>query len=334
MKIPTPKQLPSGSWRVQITKDGKRRSFTAENPAAAIALALDGNKKAPQSVTLGACIDEYIQLRSSVLSPSTLMAYNSYRSHRFQPYMMRKVAEIDRRTLQRMVNEESRQVSAKTVKNAWALVSASLAEYGIDTSGINLPQVPRRERPYLTGAEIRKFCEAVKGEPCEIPALLALCSLRRSEIYALEWSDVDLKNNTIFVRRATVKGDSGFVTKETTKTETSTRVVPIIIPQLADALKRCAPKSGRVVSGYPNTLYNQINRVCASAGLPCVGVHGLRHSFASLCHETGINELECAKMGGWSDLGTMKKIYTHLSEKQLSDAAERLTGFFSHFEMP
>ena len=334
MKIPTPKQLPSGSWRVQITKDGKRCSYTADNPAAAIALALDGNKKTPQSVTLGACIDEYIQLRSSVLSPSTLMAYNSYRSHRFQPYMMRKVAEIDRRTLQRMVNDESRQVSAKTVKNAWALVSASLAEYGVDTSGINLPQVPRRERPYLTGAEIRKFCEAVKGEPCEIPALLALCSLRRSEIYALEWSEVDLKNYTIFVRRATVKGDSGFVTKETTKTETSTRIVPIIIPQLADALKRCAPKSGRVVSGYPNTLYNQINRVCASAGLPCVGVHGLRHSFASLCHETGINELECAKMGGWSDLGTMKKIYTHLSEKQLSDAAERLTGFFSHFQMP
>ena len=332
MKIPTPKQLPSGSWRVQISKDGKRHSFTAENPAAAIALALEGNKKAPQSVTLGACIDEYIQLRSSVLSPSTLMAYNSYRSHRFQPYMNRKVAEIDRRTLQRMVNDESRQVSAKTVKNAWALVSASLAEYGVDTAGINLPQVPRRERPYLTGAEILKFCEAVMGEPCEIPALLALCSLRRSEIYALDWSDVDLKHNTIFVRRATVKGEAGFVTKETTKTETSTRVVPIIIPQLADALERGEAKSGRVVSGHPNTLYHQIKRVCAKHGLPDVSPHSLRHSFASLSYELGINELETMKMGGWRDLGTMRKIYTHLSERQLSDAAERLTGFFSHFE--
>ena len=281
MKIPVPKQLPSGSWRVQIMIDGKRVSFTADNPAAAIALAMRENKKTPQGVTLGECIDEYIQLRSSVLSPSTLMAYNSYRSHRFQPYMTRKLSDIDRRTLQRMVNDEAQTVSPKTVKNAWGLVSAALGEYDISTSGINLPAVPRRERPYLTATEILQFCKAVHGEPCEIPALLALCSLRRSEIYALTWDDVDLRNNIIFVRRATVKGEDGFVTKETTKTETSTRVVPIIVPQLADALKAQKPKCGRVVSGYPNTLYNQINRVCADAGLPCVGVHGLRHSFAS-----------------------------------------------------
>ena len=332
MKVPKPVQLPSGSWRCQIMRDGKRYSFTADNPAAAISLAM-GDKKTPQGVTLGACIDEYILFRSSVLSPSTLMAYNSYRAHRFQHYMTIKVSEIDRRTLQRMVNEEARQVSPKTVKNAWGLVSASLTEYGVDTSGINLPAIPRKERPYLTATEVLQFCRAVKGEQCEIPALLALCSLRRSEIYALTWEDVDLQNKTITVHRATVKGGDGFVTKDTTKTETSTRIVPIIIPQLVDALKAYKPKSGRIVQGYPNTLYNQINRVCVSAGLPCVGVHGLRHSFASLCHYMCINELECAKIGGWSDLGTMKKIYTHLSDKQISDAAQKLTGFFSHFEM-
>lgn len=332
MKVPKPVQLPSGSWRCQIMRDGKRYSFTADNPAAAIALAM-GDKKTPQGVTLGACIDEYILFRSAVLSPSTLLSYQSYRAHRFQPYMNIKVSEIDRRTLQRMVNEEARQVSPKTVKNAWGLVSASLSEYGLDTSGIILPAIPRKERPYLTAQEVLAFCRAVRGEQCEIPALLALCSLRRSEIYALTWEDVDLQNMTVAVHRATVKGEDGFVTKDTTKTETSTRIVPIIIPQLVDALKAYKPKSGRIVQGYPNTLYNQINRACVSAGLPCVGVHGLRHSFASLCHYMGINELECAKIGGWSDLGTMKKIYTHLSDRQITDAAQKLTQFF-HSEMP
>jgi len=330
MRIPKPQQLPSGSWRVQITRNGKRLSFTADNPAQAIALAL-GNEKMPQGVTLGACIDEYIYLRSSVLSPSTLLAYKSYREHRFQHYMTVKVSEIDRRTLQRMVNDEARRVSPKTVKNAWGLVSASLGEYGIDTSGINLPAVPRKERPYLTADEILKFCAAAKGDPCEIPALLALCSLRRSEIYALDWQDVDLQNKLITVHRATVKGEDGFITKDTTKTETSTRVVPIIIPQLYDALTLCKAKSGRVVSGYPNTLYQQVKRVCVRAGVPVVSPHSLRHSFASLCYEKGVNELECAKIGGWHDLGTMKKIYTHLSEKQISDAAKKL---ISHFETP
>ena len=136
------------------------------------------------------------------------------------------------------------------------------------------------------------------------------------------------QKKTLTVHRATVKGDSGFITKQTGKTDASSRVVPIIIPQLVDALKRQADKSGPVVKGYPNTLYNQINRLCVAHGLPQVGVHGLRHSFASLCHHLGVPEMECARMGGWSDLGTMRKIYTHLSEQQMSQAAERLTGFF------
>ena len=331
MKYPTPARLPSGKYRCQIMKDGKRYSFTADNPAEAISLALefrDGNKKTPRGITLGACIDDYIQLRSAVLSPSTLTAYRSYRENRFQAYMPARVEDIDRRVLQKMVNDEARIVSPKTVKNAFGLVSAALSEYGVATSGINLPAIPHNERPYLTHDEILQFCHAVKGRPCEIPALLALCSLRRSEIFAIEWSDVDLKKKTLTVHRATVKGDDGFVTKQTGKTDASSRVVPIIIPQLVDALKRQADKSGPVVSGYPNTLYNQINRLCATHGLPQVGVHGLRHSFASLCHHLGVPEMECARMGGWSDLGTMRKIYTHLSEQQMSQAAERLTGFF------
>ena len=328
---PTPSQLPSGSWRCQVTKDGKRYSFTADNPAEAISLAIefrDGTKKTPQGETLGACIGGYIQLRSAVLSPSTLMAYRSYRDHRFAKYMDLRLEDVDRRVLQKMVNEEARKVSAKTVKNAWGLVSASLAECGIDVSGINLPAVPRRERPYLTATEVLEFCNIVRGKPCEIPALLALCSLRRSEIYALTWEDVDLKNKTITVRRAVVKGDAGFTEKETGKTEASARTVPIIVPQLVDALRACKAVSGRVVGGYPNTLYHQINRLCEAHGLPCVGVHGLRHSFASLCHYLGVPEMECAKMGGWSDLGTMKKIYTHLSEAEMTRAANRLADFF------
>ena len=333
-KYPKPVQLPSGSYRCQVMKDGKRYSFTADDPATAIMQAVEfrdgAYKKTPRGVTLWACIEEYILFREAVLSPSTIVAYRSYLSHRFQPYMNRNIEDLDSRTLQKMVNDEARQVSPKTVKNAWGLVTAALAEYNISTAGVNLPQIPHHERPWLTADEVLKFCKAVKGEPCEIPALLALCSLRRSEIVALDWKDVDLKAKTIRVHRAMVKGESGFVVKDTNKTDRSTRTVPIIIPQLVDALKAQKGKSGRIVQGYPNSIYSQINRLCEAAGLPQVGVHGLRHSFASLCHYLGIPEMECARIGGWSDLGTMRKIYTHISESQLTDAAAKL---ISHFEM-
>lgn len=331
-RYPVPVELPSGSWRCQVTVDGVRRSVTAGSPQEAISQALllrDGIKrKGPQDFSLGAVIDEYIQLRESVLSPSTVVAYKSYRNHLFQNYMGRDIRKLDRRQLQRMVNDEAKTRSAKTVKNAFGLVSAALKEYQISTEGINLPQIPHKERPWLPADEVLLFCDMVRGQKCEIPALLALCSLRRSEIYALDWKDVDLKAGTVTVRRSKVKGENGYVLKDTNKTDSSTRVVPIIIPQLIDALKAQKAKSGLVCTGDPNTLYKQVNALCAKAGLPQVGVHGLRHSFASLCHHLGIPEMECAKMGGWSDLGTMRKIYTHLSKDQLDDAADQLRRFF------
>ena len=337
-RYPKAVQLPSGSWRCQVMVNGKSLSVTADTPMDAISRAVelrDGKiEKSPQDLTLGACIDEYIQLREAVLSPATVKAYRSYRKNRFQKYMNTFIQDLDKRTLQRMISEDAKQVGAKTVRNAWGLVTASLKEYGIDASNVNLPAVANDERPWLTAEEVLVFCHAVRGEKCEIPALLALCSLRRSEIAALDWKDIDLKREIIHVRRSVVIGEEGLVEKKTNKTASSTRDVPILIPQLTKALKAVPDKTGRVVSGHPNSIYHQVNRICRREGLPEVGVHGLRHSFASLCWERQVPVLEAARLGGWSDINTMQKIYTHLSSGQITAAVSQLRSFFSNFKMP
>ena len=337
-RYPKPVELPSGSWRCQIRVDGRRVSVTADSPQEAISRAVafrDGQKeKGPQKQTLEAVVADYINLREAVLSPATVKAYRSYSRNRFQPYMKKKVTELDRRTLQRMVSDEARVVGPKTVRNAWGLITAALKEHGVDCEGINLPPVPSAVRPWLTATEVLRFCKAITGERCEVPALLALCSLRRSEIAALDWNDIDLKNEVIHVRRSVVVGEFGLVEKKTNKTRSSTRDVPILIPQLTEALRREKDKRGKVMKGHPNSVYGQVNRICKREGLPEVGVHGLRHSYASLCHYLGIPPQEAAKMGGWCDLGTMNRIYTHLSSGQMTAAAEQYRSFFSHFETP
>ena len=163
--------------------------------------------------------------------------------------------------------------------------------------------------------------------------MLALCSLRRSEIAGLTWDDIDLDREIIHVRRSVVVGETGLVEKQTNKTKSSTRDIPILIPQLADALRAVEDKTGRVVKTHPNTIYNQVNRLCERNGLPRPGCHGLRHSYASLTHFLRIPPEEAARMGGWQDLNTMNKIYMHLSDGQMTKAAETFRSFFSHFEM-
>ena len=101
-----------------------------------------------------------------------------------------------------------------------------------------------------------------------------------------------------------------------------------MIPRLLTLL----PSAGPVVTGNPNTLWRQINRVCANAGLPEVGVHGLRHSFASLAYHLGWPEMQTMVVGGWSNYETVHKIYTHLAARDSNEAVQKMATFYANCE--
>lgn len=192
-----------------------------------------------------------------------------------------------------------------------------------------LPQIIPAERPWLTPEQIPVFVEAIKGDRSEIPALLALSSLRRSEIVSLRWSDIDAEHKIIRVNGAAVPDEHHkIVRKKETKNQTSRRIVPII-PPLEEALDRTPHTGEFIVKYHPSTVMNQVNRVCAKAGLPEVGLHGLRHSFASLAYHLKMPEKVAMEIGGWADNQTMKKIYTHISQKEISSAAKAFSDFFT-----
>ena len=205
-----------------------------------------------------------------------------------------------------------------------------LTEAGVNPPKVRLPQVPMKERPWLEPEQITTFLAAVEGEEWEIPALLALHGLRRSEIFALTFDSIDLARGVIHVRGAVVPNDANeYVSKETNKNASSTRDVPIFIPRLRRLLflEEVSGGSGYIAQCKPDSLLRQINRTCAKAGLPLV--HGLRHSFASLAYELGLSEMETMALGGWSDAGTMRKIYTHLSNRRRSEGVARLGAFYA-----
>ena len=88
----------------------------------------------------------------------------------------------------------------KHLKNAYGFITSVLDENGFAKQKVKLPQVIPNKRPWLEPEQVAEFVKAVNGAECEIPALLALHSLRRSEICALTWEGVDLKNGRIAVK--------------------------------------------------------------------------------------------------------------------------------------
>lgn len=333
IKIPTPRKR-GQKWYIDLRREGVTVIENTEAEAKAKAVAIRAGfvdvKKRPSAVTLEKAIDNYIEVRSNVLSPSTLVGYKSVKKTRFKSVMQCSIADI--KDWQEVINAEAAICSPKTVKNAWGLIRPAIEATGVELPKVKLPQLVPKEPVFLTPEQISVFVTAVNGTPVEIPALLGLHSLRRSEIAALDWANIDLRKRIIKVSGAVVPGENWtLVEKPTNKNSASTRTVPIMIPELYDALKAVPDKSGKVVTCYISTIYDWVNKVCDENNLPRLGVHGLRHSFASLAYHVRMSEQAAMQIGGWSDYATMRKIYTHLSTQDIKAAANSMSKFYDNF---
>ena len=335
-KRPEARQLPSGSWFCRVRVDGKDICITkekqeeAEAEAMAVKYGIIEAKEKPKTKkkTLDEALKEYIAERDGFLSPSTIAGYERYKKNTFQSMMQKNIFDITDGQWQTAVKAEKKLGrSPKYIKNAWMLVSAAIVEAGASRPKIMLYSPENNERAYLTHDEIDKFVETVKGRSVEIPALLCLSSLRRSEMLALKWENVDLENQVMYIRGATVRGSDGLVEKKQNKSKKSRRSVPII-PPLLEAMNKVENRTGKVVTVGADYVLKYVKKACTDAGVTVVDLHGLRHSFASLAYHLGIPEMIAAEIGGWEDLSTMHNIYTHIAQ---ADIAKRSQDFRDYF---
>lgn len=339
MKTPKPRLLPSGSWFINLRLGGENIPITTTSDTECTIQAqlikseyLANRRKGELYVgelTVSQAIDKYIKKRPD-LSPSTVRGYRIVQRNYFRPYMDEPIAKI--RSWQAVYNSETERLAPYTLKNAFGLLRSVYK----DTMRQDMPRVdtlqPRRsERPFLDTEEIRIFLDTIRGRNCEIGALLALHSLRVSETLDLTWDDVDLKRNRLRVHGAVVPDEKNqLVKKATNKNDQSRRYVPIFIPRLQELLTEHFGDD-KPVCRYQteNGLYKAINSACDDAGLPRVGNHGLRHSFASLAVLLKLPEPVLQAVGGWKDSTTVHRIYTHISERDLTDQLASVTAWFS-----
>ena len=338
MKTPKARKLPSGSWFCRVRVNGKDVGITkpTEKEAIAAAMAVKAGlvqvTKTPMADrSLTDAIDLWIESNNNRLSPSTIRGYRICQENGFPTLMRMKCSVITDKHIEQAINAECRQYKAKTVVNRWRFLSQVLTWATGKHYSAKLPQVVRPDIDFLDQEDLTTFLDYIKGKPVEIEALLAISSLRRSEISALSWDDgdIDLKRRWIHVRGAVVQDeDNNLVKKATTKNSTSRRDVPMIDP-LYEALSAIENKTGPVVRVHPATILHRINRACAAAGVPEVGCHGLRHSFASLCHILNIPAAVAMEIGGWADRATMDRIYTHVSKRDKNSYQNAFTAHFS-----
>lgn len=340
IRVPAPKQLPSGSWNIYLRAE--KQSVTEATEALCLARArairagLVEQKKdaAARGLTLREAIDNHIALYAASLSPSTKRGYDMIKKHRFPGKIDQPLAATA--GWQSEIDRARAEYAAKTVKNAWGLVATVMRENAVPVPDVRIPRKKAAPLPWLTHTQVLAFLDAVQGRRCETAALLALHSLRLSEIFALTWDDLDLDRQRVTVHRARVRDQDGrWVQRDATKTEESTRTIRMMIPALPERLAELKAAGLPPVLCAQSSLTESINRVCARAGLPECGTHGLRRSFASLAYHLGMSELETMEIGGWSDPAVMHAVYIQLAAEDRLAAENRMESFYrAHTSAP
>lgn len=196
--------------------------------------------------------------------------------------------------------------------------------------------LPKKKRSALTEEqeEIVKRSGVEQTAPFWLfPYLLLYTGLRRGEAAALTYADIDRKNMVIHVNKK-VNYNQGQHPKldNFLKSENGLRDVPLL-PPLAAALPKNAiglifpSKDGGYIKS--SEIRDGWRKYCRAVGLEeDVTPHCLRHSFATICFEAGLDPRSAAKFLG-DDVQTLEAVYTHLRDSKKDSAAEKLRKYFA-----
>ncbi len=331
MSNPKATKLPSGKWRSRafdyIDEKGKRHyvSFTADSAkearlAAKMHVPSGGRVNVPYpDLTLKAAYKRFIDSHTDTLSPSTVREYRNASKRDFPNLMEMKLNDITPELIQTAINEAAALYAPKTVRNKHGLLHKVLKLYAPNiTINTDLPQKKQAEVYVPTTEEVDAALSAA-DDFLRVPILLASRgSLRRSEICALTRADVT--NFGVTVNKAMVKDEEKQWTIKQPKTAAGYRFCPLP-PDVVKEVKKWS------FSANPDQIERKWQQIKDKQGFT-FKFHAFRHYWASLLHSKGLPDQYIAKIGGWSTIEMLHRVYAHALRDKLPEYTDKVVDIF------
>jgi len=293
------------------------------------------------------------------LRETTRNQYESFIRHHIKPYVgstpLTKLSALDLQKIYNKLKTSGRiqtdhalpnpGLSAKTVRSIHMMLSSCLekavAERLIPTNpahGCTIPPKEKQEMKILPPEQIGKFlAEAHRAGYLPMFFLELTSGLRRGELLALLWADVDTANNTIFVSKQVIRVNGALkVLPPKTKNAVRRIVLPRQTIELLIAeherhpdsqLLFPSPKTGGHLD--PPAVARKLKTLLKRAGIDEIRFHDLRHTFATVSLQSGVNVKALSHNLGHYSAGFTLDTYTHVTTQMQADAAEKIGGFMS-----
>lgn len=279
---------------------------------------------------------------------STIYGYENIINKHVIPYLgaieLQKLQSIHLQKYYKHLMDEKK-LSSNTVRKHHANIRKAL-DYALKNQFVSrnvadAVELPKKKEYIGTAynqAQLREMLSKVTNTPIELPVhLAAYLGLRREEIVGLRWDNVDLENRILYVSEVRLHVGKEDIVKapKTSKSRRSLSIPDVLHVMLIKHKQRqeelkemLGPEyinSGYVYvhdNGKPyrvNSITEQFGRFLDKNKLPKIRLHDLRHTFASLLNDAGVNLKSISEALSHSDIGTTSKIYTHLFDKTHKD---------------
>lgn len=322
------------------------------------------NAKTGDDVLFADFMEQWLEIVKSTVSIPTYSSYVNAVKSIIAPYFRKKkilLRDLQAHDIQMFYQEQLQRVKASAVIHYHANIHKAL-KYAVKNDMIPSNPADKVERPkqdkfygnFYDRDELNKLFEAVTGTKLELPVLLgAFYGLRRSEIVGLKWSAIDFEQNTITISHTVTScnldGKCVIVAKDTTKTKSSRRTLPLV-PYFHEKLlavkaqqernqKLCGRSYNREFLEYicvddigdrfkPNYITSQFPKLLERNGFRKIRFHDLRHSCASLLLASGVPMKHIQEWLGHSDFSTTANIYAHLDYSSKLTSASAMESNF------
>ena len=342
--------------------DGKRKCACDRDPEALYWKLKELEK--PKEKTFGEVLDEWQKEHVEKLERGTQKTYKAHieaADVRHGDFALQDVtaAEINRIMLSEKAQGYSYKHAAAAKSIYKQVFDFAIVKGYASTNPAQSVQVPRglpRGRREAPENDVLTIVKNNIDKPYGLfPFLLLYTGFRTEEAAALQWGDIDIKHKKIYCRRAVDLHGTPII--KSTKSEAGEREVILLDGLLPHVKKPAKAKDSDYIFSDNGKLLtrSQISsrwlNWCKAVGLaeqktysnrlrgnkkctrtewrPLVTPHQLRHGYATILYEAGIDELTAMELMGHADIETTRRIYTHLRQSKRDGVADILNKQFA-----
>ncbi len=322
-----------GLWQEILKINGKTKYFYGKTKQEVLRKVREYEENQKSGRLFSEVAEEWWVEHQETLEWNTIKSYRPAKNRAIEHFSDKSIKDIAPPEISRYIKNFSRTHADKTVRTQ-LLIFNLIFKYAVEMGDI--PYNPARDLEVPSGLPKQKITAPPQNEiekvkqsyDCTFGAFAywaMYTGLRRGELLALQWEDVDIKNRIITVNKSVYHINNRPHVKEP-KTKTSIGTVPVLDALLKKIKKRRTGlvfpnQNGELISNTQFkrlwTLYQRETGITATP-------HQFRHAYATMLFEAGIPPEEMQILLRHAQLSTTMDIYTDIRDKKQKEVHKKV----------